>query len=287
MAGRAVRGDHQAGGRAAGRRSGVLLLLRLRLHLFHAVSGGQRWPRRDDRGRDERRAAARCPRFPGPDAGPGPVRLRLGHQVAGADRVHHVREALRLLDRPQVGDRCPDPDPEPDRCAEVAQHRAEGQGGDRGRGLGPAPRHRQGRDQDRRRRLAARPSWPTAPGSICGGSGRSSTTDPPDCTARRCGPPTRAARASPRSARRYSPRVPRAGTRSSSPRNRPLPAVADLLGDQSALALLRGGHLGSPLLLLLLEELALLGLLGAERLGIHRVEQDAGRDGGDGQRPQR
>ena len=113
--------DHQAGRRTARGGPGLLLLLRLRLHLLDAVPGGQRRPRRHDRGRHERRGAARRARLPGPDAGARAVRLRLGHQVAGADRVHHLRQAQRLLDRPRVGHRRPDPDPEPDRPAQVAR----------------------------------------------------------------------------------------------------------------------------------------------------------------------
>ncbi|CAA9295414.1 MAG: probable sulfite oxidase, partial [uncultured Friedmanniella sp.] len=154
LVGGAVPGPDRPGGRPARRGTGVLLLLRLRLHLLDALLRGQRRPRRDGRGGAERRAAGRRAGLPGTDAGARSVRLRLGHQVAGADRVHHLRQAPGLLDRARLGDRRARAHPEPDRPAEVVGHPGQGQAGDRRGGLGPAPRHREGGDPDRRRSLA-------------------------------------------------------------------------------------------------------------------------------------
>ena len=62
----------------------------------HAL--GARRPGRDAGDRDERRAAARRARLPGPDGHPGPLRLRVGLQVADPHRRDDLRRVRRVLD---------------------------------------------------------------------------------------------------------------------------------------------------------------------------------------------
>jgi hypothetical protein len=57
--------------------------------------------------RNERRAAADRARFPGSDAGPGALRVRVRDQVDHRYRTHHVRRAARLLAAARLGQRAP------------------------------------------------------------------------------------------------------------------------------------------------------------------------------------
>ena len=74
-----------------------------RLHRRHADRGAARRPRRDARGRDERRAAAGRARVPGPHGRARPVRVRLGHEVARRAGADHVRRLRRVLGAARLG----------------------------------------------------------------------------------------------------------------------------------------------------------------------------------------
>ena len=80
--------------------------------------------RRADRREDERRAAAGGARVPGPAHRPGPVRLRVGDQVADRDRADDLGGVRLLLGAPRLVQGGPDPHPVPDRPAQ-GQHRLE------------------------------------------------------------------------------------------------------------------------------------------------------------------
>ena len=97
--------------------------------------------RRDDRRQDERRAAAGRARVPGPAHRPGPVRLRVGDEVAGRARAHDARGVRRLLGAARLGEGGADPDPVADRRAAL--------------GLVRQRRHRPGRRASRGRPTAA------------------------------------------------------------------------------------------------------------------------------------
>ena len=205
----------------AGRGPGVLLLLRLGLHLLDAVRGGQRRPGRDGRGRPERRGAARPRGFPARMLVPGLFGFVSATKWLERIEFTTYAERTRVLDRPGLGHRCADPDPEPDRAAEVAGHPAQGQAGDRRRGLGPAPRHRQGGGPHRRGRVA---------GSHPGRRRRHRPVAAVVVPLRRSGRPAQRPgpghrpdrrRSSPSSGPRSSRAARPAGTRSSSPPSRP------------------------------------------------------------------
>ena len=85
------------------------------------------------------------PRLPGPAHRPGPVRLRVGDEVArraGADDARGVR---RLLGAARLVEGGADPDPVADRHAAVGAGVAAGRVPDRRDRLGARPRDRQGR----------------------------------------------------------------------------------------------------------------------------------------------
>ena len=116
---RAPRRRARDGGRPAGRDAdrpplGRRLDRRLPDRVGHRPEPSARG---DDRRQDERRAAARGARVPGPADRPRPVRLRVGDEVAGRDRAHDPRGVRRLLGAARLGEAGADPDPVPDRRA--------------------------------------------------------------------------------------------------------------------------------------------------------------------------
>ena len=103
-------------GRRPGRRDAARRAVGRRLDGRHAHGMGDgRVARADDRAQDERRAAASDPRLPGPPDHPGPVRLRVGDEVADRARADDARGVQRLLDPARLGEGRPDPDPVADR----------------------------------------------------------------------------------------------------------------------------------------------------------------------------
>ena len=88
--------------------------------ISHPARPGHRRPRRDDRHRHGRPAAAPRPRLPGADGRPRPVRLRQRLQVDHPHDAHDVRREDGVLDRPRLGDRRADQADEPDRHPQAA-----------------------------------------------------------------------------------------------------------------------------------------------------------------------
>ena len=84
--------------------------------------------RADDRGPDERRAAAAGTRLPGAADRARAVRLRVGDQVAVRARADDVGVVRRLLGAARLGQGGPDPDPVAHRHAARQRHRGPGPG---------------------------------------------------------------------------------------------------------------------------------------------------------------
>ena len=91
------------GGGAAARRGPDRGPLGRRVHRRDADGGRDGRPRRDARGRDERRAAPHRPRLPRPDDRARPVRVRLRDQVDRRPRAHDVRRLRPVLGRSAAG----------------------------------------------------------------------------------------------------------------------------------------------------------------------------------------
>ena len=139
--------------------------LRRRLDLCHAARGPHRRPQRPARVRDERRPAAAPARVPAADGGSRPVRLRVGHQVAGRARGDQLRQGHGVLDRTRLEREGPDQAAEPHRhprrwCPGGRRPR------DRHR-LDAAHRHLEGAGAGRQGRVARRRArWPADQGQL-------------------------------------------------------------------------------------------------------------------------
>ena len=119
-----------------------------------------RRPRRDDRHRHERPAAAPRPRLPGADGRPRPLRLRQRLQVDHPHDAHDVRREDGVLDRPRLGrstrrSRSRAGSTPPSRCRQTKA----GKTFIGGVAWAQRRRHRRGGGPHRRRRVAARRSW--------------------------------------------------------------------------------------------------------------------------------
>ena len=154
-------------------------------------------PGRDARRLDERRAPPLGARVPGPDDRAGPLRLRLGDEVAGRPRAHDARCLRRVLDPAGLGEGGTGQDAVEDRHARLrsdARSRRRPRGGGR---VGAAPRHRPCRGAGRRRPVGRRPTSEPRTPSTHGGSGCTDGTRRPGRTPWRSGRRTATARRRP------------------------------------------------------------------------------------------
>ena len=173
---------------------------------------GARRRGRDAGHRDERRAAARRARLPGPDGHPRPLRLRVGLQVADPHRGDHLRRVRRLLGRAAAGrprgrSRSPPGSTPRPRCA-----RSPPAGGPSPASRGPRPAgiarvEVRVDDEDWADAGLAPPATPT-----CGGSGCCRDDFAPGRHTLTVRATTRTARSRPTTAPTRSPPAPAAGT---------------------------------------------------------------------------
>ena len=170
---------HQVAAGPKARRGPAAVHLGRRVHRGHAAGGGaRRSARLAHRRRHERRRAADRPRVPRPPRRTRPVRVRVGVQVGGRHRGHHVRGGAGILGAARLVAARPDQDRVPDRRAGQRVVGESGPGGRRRRGMGTAQGHRGRRGTRQRRAVAPGHPGDRARTSTPGGSGPGSGTPP-------------------------------------------------------------------------------------------------------------